>query len=206
MIPCLHQVWLGGQPYPPILGAFMDAAQAVVNRTYGKWFYTRWCDEDLELAFDEWSELASRCCHVSQQSDVARCLILGRFGGLYLDTDVELFALPENLVGTWIAGTSNDPAERTVNGCCLACEPGAAYVRRMLDKIRSGQVDLGKHMAAGPDLCMAELGPDVNIWPAQVWHGRRGDGVALGHHYGWGPKIGSFLRSGNMPPTSPLAT
>lgn len=207
MIPhVVHQVWLGGKPLPPILGAFVDAVRwgAMVRL----WQCQLWTERELTVEFGgEWSQLYSQCCHVSQASDVARYLILRKHGGLYLDTDVELFRLPEgvDLAGkpAWIAGTIDPPGTHGgTNGCCLASEPGGAYVTRMLNKIQSGQVDLGRHMAAGPFLCGDSLGPDVGIWQKHVWHGKRGDPGVCGHHYGWGPRLKSFLRAHGMPPTT----
>lgn len=213
MIPrVVHQVWLGGQPLPPILGAFVDAvAYRVMDSRQSSpdgatgWGRCQWSEEVLVLAFGaRVRNLFARCCHVSQASDVARYLILEKLGGLYLDTDVELFELPD-LDGSpaWIAGTTATPGQHGgVNGCVLASEPGGAFVSRMLAKIESGQVDLGRHMAAGPFLCGEMLGQDVKIWPKVAWHGRRGEPGAYGHHYGWGPRLKSFLRAGGMPPTT----
>lgn len=201
MIPqVVHQVWLGGGPLPPILGAFVDGVRW---RTWeALWRYRLWSESDLCRKFgDRWFVLDGRCCHLSQRSNVARYLILEAYGGLYLDTDVELFALPEGLAGAWIAGTSSRPGCYGVNPCVLAACPGHAYVERMLMGIERGEVDLGQHMSAGPTLAADKIGPDVNVWPADVWHGRRGQSDALGHHYGWGPKLKSFLRCHGMPPT-----
>lgn len=200
----VHQVWLGGEPLPPILGAFVDSMAFVAMHVRG-WNYRLWSESQLHAQFfPEWSDLAVKCCHLSQQSNVARYLILEKFGGLYFDADVELFDLPDDLRGAWIAGTSASPDPAQLNPCCLAAPPGHPYIARMLEAIQRGEVDLSGHMMAGPLLAIREYGPDVNIWPAHVWHGRRGQPGALGHHYGWGPKLGSFLRRHKLPPTNDI--
>lgn len=198
----VHQVWLGGEPFPPILGAFVDAAALRAHGSPERWDHRVWTEAILQRHFPlSWPELAARCCHLSQASNVARYLILQSEGGLYLDTDVEVFCMPGDLSGAWIAGTSPEHDLRQVNPCCLAAPPGHPYILRMLDAILCGEVDLSSHMAAGPIIAAGKIGPDVNIWPAHVWHGKRGDSRALGHHYGWGPRLKSFVRFGRMPPT-----
>lgn len=177
------------------------------------WNFRLWNEEVLEREFGgEWPQLSSQCCHLSQQSNVARYLILREHGGLYLDTDVELFCLPgqggfddPEQRGSWIAGTSAAPDPLQVNPAVLASEPGGAYVTRMVEAIEHGEVDLSRHMAAGPCLAIDKIGPEVHIWPGHVWHGRRGQAGALGHHYGWGPKLKSFLRRHKLPPTNDIA-
>jgi hypothetical protein len=199
----VHQVWLGGEPFPLILGALRDGVELQAREA--GYSYVLWSDGDLDRTFSDWRALARRCCHLSQQSNVARYLILEKLGGFYLDTDVELFRLPGELHGSWIAGTSEPISPRAVNPCCLACEPHADYPARMLAEIRSSRVDLGKHMAAGPFLAVASMGVDVNIWPRDIWHGKRGNPRAMGHHFGWGHRFASFLRRRQLPPASPFA-
>ncbi len=201
----VHQVLLGDKHGSPILGAFIDAVAYRAMHLYS-WNYEVWNEAALEIAFPEhWPQLFSQCCHLSQASNVARYLILRRHGGLYLDTDVELFQLPLFISGAWIAGTSENPDPHQLNPCCLAAPPGHPYINRMLGAIERGEVDLSGHMMAGPLLAVEKYSSeDVSIWPAHVWHGRRGQQDALGHHYGWGPKLGSFLRRHKLPPTNDI--
>jgi len=199
MIPrIVHQVWLGSAELPPVLGALVDGVQ--FQAYLAGWEHSLWDAEELWRAFgDEWILLADKCRDLATMVDVARLLVLRKHGGLYLDADVEVFALPGELHGSWIAGTDEDPGRLAVNNCVLASEVDGAYVSRMLDRIQAGGVDLGKHCEAGPRLCSAEFSLDVYPWPRRVWHGRRGELGVMGHHYGWGYQLDSFVRAGKLP-------
>lgn len=101
MIPrILHHVWLGLRP--------MHSLMVIWRQRWRKmnpdWRHLLWsqgagideivCDDDgfmaPELDFrSSHSDLLRRACHLSQRSNIWRYEIVHRFGGVYVDTDVE---------------------------------------------------------------------------------------------------------------------
>jgi hypothetical protein len=192
----VHQIWLQGGPLPAVLGALVDGVQFRC-RVSSRWEYRLWDEASIRYlsaeARDLWHRLAPLCCHASQRSNLLRYLVLYEFGGLYLDTDVELFYLPEaGFDGSWVTGVQ-DGDSTCVNTCAISCVPRSCLVWRVLDRLP--HVNLGEHMSAGAALLRACLDADVGVWPVACWHGRRGQPDAFGHHYGWGHLTRSFARN-----------
>ena len=196
MIPrIVHQIWLQGDELPPVLGALVDGVRYRCWRD--GWEHRLWTHRTADALLDgtRWGELKARCCHLSQRSNVLRYYVLCVMGGLYLDTDVELFGLPGDLRGAWIAGT--DDGRPAVNPAVMASEPNHPYLQRLVEALPG--IDLGVQGSAGPALAAACLGADSpggvpEVWPRAVWHGRRNQRESLGHHYNWGLNLRSFKR------------
>ena len=89
MIPrIIHQVWVG-PPMPAHLAAFAESWR----KLHPDWEYRLWGDDDLRwLAnqdlYDRAEEISPR--NVGQyKSNIARCEIILREGGVYIDSDME---------------------------------------------------------------------------------------------------------------------
>lgn len=78
-----HQVWLGDKPFPAQAQAFQDGWRA----RHPDWQWRVWTDADLPALESQWA--LTHAAHLSQKSDIIRYEVLKRFGGVYLDTDVE---------------------------------------------------------------------------------------------------------------------
>lgn len=75
--------------------------------------YNLWTDTAWELfgGFDFWvNKLNLKNVHPGITSDVLRALIVNKFGGLYIDTDIELIKDPTELLDTsFLCGFENAP-------------------------------------------------------------------------------------------------
>lgn len=88
----IHQIWLGG-PVPAQVEAWMKTWQ----HHHPGWEHRLWTDDDLH-----WLRLRSQFEASPQyaiKADIARLEILQRYGGLYVDADVEAHRSIDNLVG-----------------------------------------------------------------------------------------------------------
>lgn len=213
--PVVHQLWLQGESrLLPVLGALVDGAR--YRAVEAGWRHCLWrefapgvlalegqhadpCYAQPASPFTlglpaEIRPLALACCHPSQRSNVYRYALLACLGGLWLDTDVEVWRLPRPSVlrGAWISAVDDPPEAGRVNPAVLAAPPAHPYLCRLLDGLVS--LDLAHHMTAGARLCRACFGPDVRAWPRSAWQGRRSDKQSYGCHHGWGQGTGSFRR------------
>ena len=188
MIPKnVHQIWLqGGSITEPLNGFVRHIAELC---TADGWVHTLWTAEDMSRLSSEsyrmFQDLSVKCCNISQQSNIARYLILRDCGGLYLDTDVELLALPEQLEGAWIPATA---AMHGIGSFALACPAHHPWAERIVAMCT--EVDLSVNGTAGSKLVARSKGPDTNVWPLKTWD-RNGRGV-LGTHAWRGHSMGHF--------------
>ena len=191
----VHQIWLQGaeRPQEPLL-SYMDGVRAACER--GDWRYLLWCEADVRLLPSEcrslWDVYRPGCCHLSQVSNLLRYLILWELGGLYLDADIEVFTLPEELSGAWIAGKHGVGARDAgvVNVCAMAAEPHHPYLGRIVDRFPG--IDWGEHLSAGSALGLAALDRDVSRWPREAWHGHPRNPRSYGYHHSLGKTCESF--------------
>ena len=85
----IHQVWLGPAPVQRSVESWRHCCDR-----HG-WEYYLWRDEQVEQpGFLKWDELYRRCAdnreyHYRLKSDVIRVELLKRFGGFYVDCDIE---------------------------------------------------------------------------------------------------------------------
>jgi mannosyltransferase OCH1-like enzyme len=95
----LHQMWVGG-PLPQQHAAWIDGVKAM----HPQWEHRLWGDDDLRWLAnrDVYDDAVNRVPDhkVGQfRSNVARYEILHRFGGVWLDTDVEALAPLDSVWG-----------------------------------------------------------------------------------------------------------
>jgi mannosyltransferase OCH1-like enzyme len=184
----VHQIWLQGGPLPPPLDTYQAGVRDICTRA--SWAYRLWWETDVaslsESARATWLCFRSLCRTPAQSSDVLRYLILHEYGGLYLDTDAELFRLPEGLSGAWVVGTAPEHVPLScqracVNDCCMAAPPGHPFLARLLAGLGSARYD--RINGLGPQHCGAHAGSDVSIWPAPMW---QGGAKSYGYHHSLG--------------------
>jgi mannosyltransferase OCH1-like enzyme len=191
VLKTLHQVWLqGGEP-----AALAMAARSVAHAA--GWSYSIWSAADVSNLTAEsqaiFRALSPRCCHISQQSNVLRYLVLHDQGGLYLDTDVDLRAMPEGLTDAWVASCRG---RHGVSGFALAAPANHPSIARIVHKLPD--TDLAKHAEAGPALLSKNL-DGFNLWPVEAWRDTEGGPSAIyGHHLCSGRAGGTFA----LPPVA----
>jgi mannosyltransferase OCH1-like enzyme len=88
----IHRIWLGGEPMPPQYVRFGETWA----EHHPDWELRLWTESELPLLSDSLS--LERCRNFGEASDVMRYAILGRYGGVYVDTDVECLRSLEPLI------------------------------------------------------------------------------------------------------------
>lgn len=80
----IHQIWLGS-PFPKRYKRFQD----LIKTLHPGWDYKLWTDENIKQLRLFNQKAYDTASNFGEKSDIARYEILYRFGGIYLDTDVE---------------------------------------------------------------------------------------------------------------------
>jgi len=138
MIPkVIHRIWVGG-PMPEIYQSYekrwLDLNPGWTVKTWGNDDFGWLTNQDL---FDAAEEYAPSDGVGQFRSDIARYEILHRFGGVYVDCDVEPLRSFESLLGpSGFAGWEEQDV--FVGNTVLGSVPGNPFFAAMIDAARGG--------------------------------------------------------------------
>lgn len=220
MIPkVIHRIWVGGD-MPPYYKKFEDDWA----RLHPGWGIKTWGDDDLrwlenQHLFDEAERFVPADAVGQFRSDVARYEILSRFGGVYVDCDVEPQKPLDPLVNVHgFAGWEEDGV--FVGNTVLGAAPGNSVMQAMIravPEMAKSNVGRAATWISGPRVLTRiynELRPtDFVMYPQKYFYPysytalRKGDDPANGkypdayaiHHWGHQRELRGrpLVRSGN---------
>ena len=180
----IHQTWKE-ETVPPSLAPYQESWK----RFNPDWEYRLWTDADNDaLVRDEFPsllELYSSLPRAIHRADFARVLYLWRFGGLYVDLDIEALRPADEVLGGAACMLGCEPAlhaerlrgvDRVVCNAAMASEADHRFWEKMIEQIgqRSTQGREDPVWMTGP-LCLqaaydahgAQLG--VELWNPDVF-------------------------------------
>jgi inositol phosphorylceramide mannosyltransferase catalytic subunit len=168
----IHRVWVGGEPMPAEYERF-GASFAEHNPN---WEMRLWSEADLaELKIEE--DERKRARTHSELSNLMRYEILRRYGGIYVDTDVECLRPLEPLLRGVNAFAALE-TEGRVGNAILGAVPGHRAFERAAQLARR-TLGTGAHSvdANGPYLLslILEQEPSVTIFAARLFYPYRWD-------------------------------
>lgn len=200
MIPrVIHRVWLGSDEMPEEFRHYGETWE----RHHPEWEMRLWTDSNLpELRFPE---AFDRCRNHGERSDVLRSELLARFGGLYVDTDVECKRPIEPLIGDASAFCAWVRPGR-IGSAVLGATPGHPAIETLLTEMQS-RVGKGNQIEATVGLLTEVLSaaPDVTVFDSDTfypYHPRHNpadpdgdfEGAYAVHHWGLTWKTRDELR------------
>lgn len=83
----IHYVWLGSKEVPEKFSVFIRGWKQL----HPDWEIIRWSEKNFDCESNSWVKTAIEQKNWSLAADVIRSYVLLNYGGVYLDTDVELF-------------------------------------------------------------------------------------------------------------------
>ncbi|MCL2210843.1 MAG: hypothetical protein FWB95_02855 [Treponema sp.] len=90
----IHYVWLGSREIPEKYSAFIRGWRAF----HPDWEIIKWNEENFDCEGNSWVKTAIEQKNWALAADVMRSYILLHHGGVYLDTDIELFKPLNDLI------------------------------------------------------------------------------------------------------------
>jgi len=91
----IHYVWLGSNEVPGKLSYFIRGWE----RLHPDWKIVKWNEDNFDCEGNSWVKAAIEHKNWPLAADVIRSFVLLNHGGVYLDTDVELFKPLDGLAG-----------------------------------------------------------------------------------------------------------
>jgi len=82
----IHYIWLGSKEIPEKYNAFVRGWREL----HPDWEIVRWSEDNFDCESNSWVKKAIEQKNWSLASDVIRSHVLLNYGGVYLDTDIEL--------------------------------------------------------------------------------------------------------------------
>lgn len=130
MIPKkIHYCWFGRGEMPQAAKDCM----ATWHKYMPDWEYKLWNEDNFDVHCNAYCSEAYKAGKYAFVSDVARLVALRDEGGLYLDTDVEVFRSFEPLLHHHAFAGFEGCKRVLVATCVLASEPGTEWVKEQLD-------------------------------------------------------------------------
>jgi mannosyltransferase OCH1-like enzyme len=90
----LHQIWVGGEPFPDDFASYQRSWQ----KHHPDWELRFWTEDNLPEKVHR-PEVLERLRTPAERSDILRLDVLYQFGGVYMDTDFECCRPIDDLIG-----------------------------------------------------------------------------------------------------------
>lgn len=163
MIPkIIHQIWLGENPVPDQFRVWSSDIQ----KKHPDWEYRFWTDENIQ-EFDA-KALLEECESFAAKSDVIRLLAVAKYGGVYLDMDIECLKPLDTLINV-----SAFAARESKKNICNAVFGAARNHHSVLRQIHELPDCVYKPTTWGVELMTKEfskLNSGVTLYPKEFFY------------------------------------
>lgn len=125
----IHYIWFGH-------GEKTDLIKNCIHSTFEKmsgWEIKEWTEDNYNVAACDYCQESYQYKKYAFASDYARFDILYRYGGVYLDTDVELLKRIPELFLEDEGFTGIESNNKIAPGLIFACKPGNAIVKEIIE-------------------------------------------------------------------------
>ncbi len=136
----IHQIWLDDEHSGKIPAEFVPYVKTCIEKHLGgEWQYKLWTDKDvenLELYNREYYDFSS---NYGVKSDLLKWEIIYKFGGVYLDTDIECLKSLEILHYTYDFYVGIQPLETKylqLGAAVFAAHPGHPILKHCIETIK----------------------------------------------------------------------
>lgn len=156
MIPRkIHYIWFGGNPLP------QEAKDCIASwkKYCPEYEIVRWDEANFDLGQNSYVEEAYRAKKWAFVSDYARLWILVNYGGVYMDTDVELLKPIDSMLNH--RAFSGFESNNAIPTGIMGCEKGYTLFRELLDDYdgrhflrKDGTFDLKTNVVAITSYCL----------------------------------------------------
>jgi mannosyltransferase OCH1-like enzyme len=130
MIPkIIHYCWFGGNPMPKDEAAYIEGWKKILK----DYEFKLWNEENFDIHATLFTERAAKAKKWAFIADFARFYAVYNYGGVYLDTDVEVIKPFDKLLGANICFSGFEDEEYVAPGLIFAGEKGCAIAKEVMD-------------------------------------------------------------------------
>lgn len=202
MIPhIIHYCWFGGKDKPESFNRYLETWK----KHFPDWKIIEWNEDNFDTDFSAYSRQAYLTGNYAHVSDVCRIYALNRYGGIYLDTDVEILRPFEMLLNL---DSFVSLEGKLVGMAVIGAKPGTLWTEECLRYYRrTNFINIWGHAVRTPNTkimtrkILPSLSPDLwpTILPTEFLSGLRDssdkvmitDNTYAVHHF-----AGSWVRKG----------
>lgn len=161
----IHRIWLGDKQMPD---EYVRFGRSWAEHHPG-WEMRLWTDDDLPPL--DHPDALERCRNFGEASDVLRYEILNRFGGVYVDTDVECLRPIDELVGDASAFAAW-ARPRVIGSAVVGAVPGHPAIARTLEAVAAAAGSGNQVDATGPVALtrILEHADDVELFGRETFY------------------------------------
>jgi mannosyltransferase OCH1-like enzyme len=154
----IHQIWVGKKQIPEKYKPFMQT----IKNLHPDWEYKLWTDEDVEN-FPWFNKAAfNKATNPAMKSDIWRIEILYRYGGVYLDSDMECIRALDPIherLRSYCGYDSN--GKSVIANSVLASEPNNLLYKKIILSIRKNLIKTKHISKISPEEIVSKTGPHL---------------------------------------------
>ncbi len=129
MIPkIIHYCWFGGNPKPALIEQYINVWKKILIG----YKIVEWNETNFDVNSTIWTKEAMECKKYAFVSDYVRLKVLYEYGGIYMDTDVEVLKTFDELLELpYFIGAEN--TIHGINTATIGVEPNLKWVKQCLE-------------------------------------------------------------------------
>jgi hypothetical protein len=148
----IHQIWLGPKAPPSYFYDFQEKWKNL----HPSWEYKLWNEEELEkLNLENWP-LVMKSSNWAEKSDIIRADLLNRFGGMYVDDDLEPLHVLDELHEKYDFYVAMEPPHKIATTknrvwsgiSIMASKPGHPIMKNWQKRIKDCWDDVDTHFSS----------------------------------------------------------
>ena len=130
MIPkIIHFCWFGKSIYSPLMANGIDTWKQVLP----EYEFKLWNEDTFDINSTEWTKHSYELKKYAFVSDYVRLLVLYKYGGIYLDTDVKMIRSFNSLLEEDGFMCFEDVKGDIVASCVMAAKPNHLFIKECLE-------------------------------------------------------------------------
>ena len=139
----IHQIWLGtGDKSPPVKYVFY---QETIKKLHQQWKYILWTEDMIQAENFPDIDLYNTTRTYTEKADIARYMILKKYGGLYIDMDTYCLKSFDPIIDLYEFFVGIEPNNSTgyphLINALIATSPNHQVINKTLAEIRKGWMD-----------------------------------------------------------------
>lgn len=143
----IHQIWVGPNPMPEKSHGFIEK----IKELHPGFEYRLWGNADITPENFKNYEIIMKASSYAQKSDIMRYEILYKYGGIYLDIDMEVFQnMSPLLTHDLVVCNEDENINSYMTNAFIACIAGNENLKNCVNSVPTINFSQSINVATGP--------------------------------------------------------